>query len=113
MIDVLITSLRTNFVLEDQGPIMNYLGIHIEQDIDPATDFINSIRFTQVDLIDSILTNLSFLPNGQYPSSEQVKMHPTPMDKVLQPHPNAEEYPKTACAYHSIMGKLNFLAQST
>ena len=25
----------------------------------------------------------------------------------------AEEYPKTACSYRSIMGKLNFLAQST
>jgi len=70
MIDVPIASLHTDFVLEDQGPIANYLGIHIDQDINPMTNFINSIMFIQVGLIDSILTNLGFLPNGQYPSPE-------------------------------------------
>jgi len=70
MINVLIASLCTNFVLEDQGPIANYLGIHIDQDIDPMTNFINSIMFTQVGLIDSILTNPGLSPNGQYPSTE-------------------------------------------
>jgi len=66
--NALTASLCTNFVLEEQGPIANYLGIHIEQDIDSMTNFINSITFTQVGLIGSILTNLDFIPNSQYPS---------------------------------------------
>jgi len=34
------------------------------------------------------------------------------MDKVLKPCPDAPEYPNTTCSYHSVMGKLNFLAQA-
>jgi len=71
------------------------------------------MTLTQVGLIDDILNDLGFLPNGTYPSHEQVKMHSTLMEEVLHPCPNANPYPLNKCSYCLIVGKLNFLVQST
>jgi len=83
VIDAHIKSLKSKFVLEDQGPIKDYLGICIDQQINPKTNFIKCMILTQVGLINHILNDLGFFPNGTYPLHEQVKMHSTPMEEVL------------------------------
>jgi len=106
IINELIRSLSEEFVLQDKGSIEDYLGIHVDQQLNPDGS-INTITLTQSSLIDTILTDLGITYKTSRPNAKDV-----PILEVLHPHPDAVPYPKTAPNYRSIIGKLNFLAQS-
>ena len=40
VIDALIASLKMDFLLEDQGLIFDYLGIHINQVVNPEINYV-------------------------------------------------------------------------
>jgi len=54
IINALIASLREEFVLQDEGSISNYLGIHINQQTNSDRS-INNITLMQTGLMDTIL----------------------------------------------------------
>jgi len=113
VINALIDSLKSEFVLKDQGPIKDYLGICIDQQINPKTNFIECMTLTQVGLVDEILNNLGFLPNGTYPSHKQVKMHSTTDGEGHTPGmPWCWLISLKNVLLQSIVGKLTFLLQS-
>jgi hypothetical protein len=98
-IDNLIKNLSTTYLLEDQGDVHDYLGIHITKDSTSKT-----ISMTQPGLIESILQDLNI-------TSNHVTAY-TPSDSIL--YPDKDGIPrKESWNYRSIIGKLNFLAQNT
>jgi len=113
MIDTLLWDLQEEFVLQDQGLIDNFLGIHIESTLNESSGIVDHITLTQNGLIDSILQDLSLLHdhNSNEPRN-LANPRAIPISKVLHPNPNSEPYDATAVNYHSIISKLNFLAQN-
>jgi len=107
VINKLIASLGEEFVLQDEGSIENYLGIHVTQQLN-SDGTVKTITLTQLRLITSILSNLGITERTQQPKTRDV-----PIMVVLHPHPDADPYPLSTPNYRSIIGKLNFLAQST
>jgi hypothetical protein len=99
IIDALIQNLSNTYLLEDQGNIQDYLGIHIKKD---AT--LKTITMTQTGLIDSIIKDLGL--------NNTSNSKTTPSDSILYPDiggiPRQETW-----NYRSVIGKLNFLAQNT
>ena len=106
VIDALTADLQRDFMLKDEGDINDYLGVRVTRHVDTSTQQITSIVLTQTGLIDQILEDIGFI-------GARVNTVSTPADQVLQPSPDAPPYPTAAPNYRSIIGKLNFLAQST
>jgi hypothetical protein len=98
-IDALIKTLNETYLLEDQGTVSDYLGIQISKN---ATT--KNITMTQPGLIDSILQDLHLL-TGSHTKD-------TPAMGIL--HPDCQGHPREdKWNYHSLIGKLTYLAQNT
>ena len=95
----LLSSLSEEFILEDEGDIENFLGIHIERDPKNGT-----IIMTQTGLIDSILDDLGL-------TSQSTKKY-VPATTILHPDPDGAPR-KDPWNYRSVIGKLIFLGQMT
>jgi hypothetical protein len=92
-----ISALTVNYQIGDQGTVQDFLGVHITQST-PGT-----LQFTQPALIQSILSDLHLNP-----------CHPkyTPAISVLHPNHGGHSRNET-WNYHSIVGKLTYLAHMT
>ncbi len=99
IIDSLLQNLSQMYLLEDQGNIQDYLGIHICKD--PMN---KTITMTQTALIESIIKDLGL--------NNTSNTKTTPSDSILYPDTNGLPRQET-WNYRSIIGKLNFLAQNT
>jgi hypothetical protein len=98
-IDTLIKSLNESYQLEVQGSVSDYLGIRIIKD--PTT---RQITMTQPGLIESVLQDLHLVPGSHTKD--------TPAMGIL--HPDRSGHPcEDKWNYHSVIGKLNYLAQNT
>jgi hypothetical protein len=98
-IDALIANLSKTYLLEDQGSVQDYLGIRISKD--PVTKY---IHMTQTGLIESVLQDLNLLNDS--------KMKDTPSLGIL--YPDRDGVPcQHSWNYHSVIGKLNYIAQNT
>jgi hypothetical protein len=95
--------LSTEFLLEDEGDIENFLGINIKHTVN--SDGTVQITMTQTGLIDQILEDVGLV-------GDKVSQKRTPAKEILQPNPNAAPF-DAEWNYRSIIGKLNFLAQNT
>jgi Reverse transcriptase (RNA-dependent DNA polymerase) len=102
-IDDLCKSLSTEFLLKDEGNIENFLGIKIDHNL--ATDGTVTITMTQPGLINQIFEDVGLVGN-------KVTQKKMPACEVLHAHTDAAPF-DTMWNYHSIIGKLNFLAQNT
>jgi hypothetical protein len=99
VINSLLDKLSSTYLLEDQGDVNDYLGIHIFKDTTKRT-----ITMTQPGLIESIIADLNLNPNAN--------ISHTPSDSIL--HPDPDNTPRQdSWNYRSVIGKLNFLAQNT
>jgi len=99
-IDTLIKSLNETYLLEDQGTVNDYLGLHIQKS-QPT----NEIVMTQPGLIESILKDLRLDTLGTHTKD-------TPAMGIL--HPDRQGHPREdTWNYRSVIGKLNYLAQNT
>ncbi len=99
IINDLIKNLSETFILEDQGSVNDYLGIHINTD--PLT---NTILMSQTGLIESIISDVGLTSDSNTKT--------TPSDSILYPDRDGAPRQET-WNYRSIIGKLNFLAQNT
>jgi hypothetical protein len=99
IIDSLLKNLSTTYLLEDQGNVQDYLGIHICKD-----QMSKTITMTQTGLIESIIKDLGL--------NNTSNTKTTPSDSILYPDTNGLPRQET-WNYRSIIGKLNFLAQNT
>jgi len=114
VIDSLLRDLLEEFVLQDQGSIDNFLGIHIERTLNKSSGIIDHISLTQTGLIDSILWDPGLLhDNNCNEPRDPANPWAIPISKVLHPSPDSKPYNATAVNYCSIISKLNFLAQNT
>ena len=89
------------FILEDMGPLKDYLGIEIvEKD--------KRIYMTQTHLIDKIISIANL-------DTEQLNDAPTPASGILYKHQDSPEIaPEDApFNYQSLIGQLNYLAATT
>jgi hypothetical protein len=103
MISDLCKSLTTKFLLKDKGDIEGFLGIQINHCIE--SDGSITITMSQPGLIDQILEDVGL-------TRDQVTQKRMPAIQVLQPNPTAAPF-DASWNYHSLIGKLNFLAQNT
>jgi hypothetical protein len=83
--------------------IENFLGIKIDHDL--TANGTVMITMTQPGLINQILEDVGLV-------GDKVTQKKTPAREVLQVHSEATPF-DTTWNYHSIIGKLNFLAQNT
>jgi hypothetical protein len=107
--DDLCKSLSSNFLLKDEGDIKDFLGFRLSKSIDPADGSV-TIIITQPGLIDQILTDVGLIRVNEDSSPPHGKF--IPATEILHPHPNAAPF-SASWNYHSIIRKLNFLAQNT
>ena len=98
-IDSLLRALLSQYLLEDRGNVSDYLGIRITKD--PVT---REIHMSQPGLIEFILADLNLLHDSNTKD--------TPAMGIL--HPDWQGHPQQdSWNYHSLIGKLNYLAQNT
>jgi len=69
---------------------------------------IDTITLTQIGLITTILNDIGITERDCWPKTRDMLI-----TEVLHPYLDAAPYPSSAPNYCSIIGKLNFLAQST
>jgi len=89
--------------MKDEGEVKDFLGIRVSCNPQQGT-----ITLTQPGLIDSILQDLGLL------NAESKKVQPkyTPASSIL--HPDNDGLPREETwHYHSVIGKLNFIATNT
>jgi hypothetical protein len=99
VIDSIIQNLSQSFSLEDQGSMQDYLDIRIKKD--PQT---KTITMSQPGLIESVLHDLNLLHN--------FKIKDMPSIVILYPDRDGISRQDT-WSYHSIISKLNSIAQNT
>jgi hypothetical protein len=87
------------FLLEDQGSVHDYLGISITSGMNTKT-----ITIMQTGLIKSIIANVGLTMNSNAKT--------TPTVSIQYPDTGGPPRQET-WNYHSVIGKLNFIAQST
>ena len=89
------------FILEDQGPLKDYLGLEIVHKGD-------QVHITQAHLINKILNTANL-------SGDKVKTHATPAADILHKFPDSSEVPPDEAPfdYRSLIGQLNYLAATT
>ena len=85
--------------IEDQGHLANYVGVNIERLKE------GGIELTQLALIDSIITDVGL-------NNTATKPVPTKSHTILLTHKDQPEF-ALAFDYHSVTGKLNYLAQTS
>jgi len=101
-IDTVIQLLHSQFSIEDEGEISDYLGVKITKNHN------GTITLSQPHLIQSILLDLHLLNNKQ----ATTRTLPALTTKIL--HPDVEGKPfDNSFRYRSVIGKLNFLEKST
>ena len=110
-IDDFITSMQLpeprSFVLEDQGPLKDYLGIEIKESIDSAANQDHrTIHVTQKHLIDKILRTTGMDKDHVTPSS-------VPAAPSVRLNPQGKHCDKPPFNYRSAIGQLNYLAATT
>jgi hypothetical protein len=99
VIDQLIKSLSTTYLLEDHGSFNDYLGICINKDSAYQTT-----HMAQPGLIESILHDLNLLHDSKTKDTSALGiLHPDHYG-----HPCQETW-----NYRSVIDKLNYLAQNT
>lgn len=97
VIDDLLNTLQSTYVIGEQGTVQDFLGLRISTDSDGA------LHFQQEGLINSIISDLHLTDSAS---------KPTPAVHVL--HPDERGAPREELwNYRSIIGKLNFLAHMT
>lgn len=99
IIDSLIAKLSEIYKLEDQGDILDYLGLRIEKD-----STLKTITMTQTGLIESIIQDLHLDASSNTKS--------TPSDSILYSDTNGVPR-QESWNYRSVIGKLNYLAQNS
>ena len=100
IIDELIASLQKDFSLTDEGDIDKYLGIKVE------TNSKGETKLSQPHLIDRIITAVPGMSEANIADVHAIK------DAVL--HKDQGGAPrKQDWHYHSVIGMLNFLCNST
>jgi hypothetical protein len=97
----LIQGLKTNFNVTDKGDLKEYLGVLVKKEADGRT------KLSQPHLIQQILDDLWF--------NEKTKTKPTPAPggQILQKELDAELPMDDDFHYRSVIGKTNFLENST
>jgi hypothetical protein len=101
-INTVMRLLHSQFSIEVEGEISDYLGVKVTKNQD------GSITLNQPHLIQSILSDLHLRDNKQATS----RAMPALTTKIL--HPDAEGTPfNNSFHYRSAIGKLNFLEKST
>jgi Reverse transcriptase (RNA-dependent DNA polymerase) len=99
-IDIAIADISSKFSITSKDTVSDFLGVHIQQKVD------GSIEMTQPTLIQSIHDDL-----GLKEDSNTTQL-PAPSTRIIWAHhgssPHAESW-----HYRSVIGTLNFLAQST
>jgi len=100
-VDHVISTLKTTFLLKDEGEICDFLGIRVNRNLQNGT-----ISLIQPGLIDSVLTNLGLL------TDERVHGKYTPSATILHSDPDGALRQET-WNYRSVIGKLNFIAANT
>jgi hypothetical protein len=97
VINVVVSTLRQDYEIGDQGSVQDFLGVNIR------VDDTGSTHFTQPALIQSILSDLNLA---------DCHRKFTPAISVL--HPDHGGYARSeSWNYRSLIGKLNYLAQMT
>jgi hypothetical protein len=99
-IDKLKIEMGQVFEMTDEGDLNDYLGVNIDRRPD------GTIELTQPHLIDQIIEDVNFVPETK------TKNTPALSSKTLQREPDSEDH-KATWHYPSLIGKLNFLLQST
>ena len=99
IIDSLIAKLSEIYKLEDQGDVLDYLGLRIEKD-----STLKTITMTQTGLIESIIQDLHLDASSNTKS--------TPSDSILYSDTNGVPR-QESWNYRSVIGKLNYLAQNS
>jgi hypothetical protein len=98
-IDNLISELNKTYLLEDQGNVLDYLGIRITNDPTSKT-----ITMQQTGLIESIISDVGLTTTSNTKT--------TPSDSIL--HSDPSNTPRQeSWNYRFVLGKLNFFAQNT
>ena len=99
-LDQVIADIKaTGLEITDEGSVADFLGVNIKQEGD-------SFHLTQPKLIESILKDLS-LPTGS-----STKDIPMASSKLLSRHKESSDFDQHF-PYRRVIGKLNFLEQST
>ena len=95
------------FVLEDQGPLKDYLGIEIKEAIESKSDESNrTIHVTQPHLIAKILKTCGL-------DKEHVNPSAVPAAPSLRLNKSGKECTSPPFNYRSAIGQLNYLAATT
>jgi len=101
-INTVMQLLHSQFSIEDEGEISDYLGVKVTKNQD------GTITLSQPHLVKSILSDLHLLDNKQATS----RTLPALTTKIL--HPDTQGTPfDNSFHYRSVIGKLNFLEKST
>jgi hypothetical protein len=89
-----------SYVLEDLGDVTSYLGIQVHK------SKAGTINLTQPHLISKILVSAGF---------ERREINPalTPAAEVLKKYPDSRSVPTSEFHYRSVIGQLNYLANTT
>jgi hypothetical protein len=106
-IDMLIDELQSNFNVEDEGDLEDYLGVRVTKMKD------GSIKLDQPHLIDSILRDLNLTDESGAPRTGVTsRKTPALSTRIIGPDKGgaAFNYP---WEFRSVIGKLNFLEKST
>jgi hypothetical protein len=96
-----INELKQHFLLDDEGEVKNFLGIHVARDPKSRT-----ITLTQPGLIEGVLEDLGLTRPGQQEKKR------TPCVQILHPDADGAEQEET-WNYRSVLGKLQFIAANT
>ena len=101
-IETVMQLLHSQFSIEDEGEISDYLGVKVTKNQD------GTITLSQPHLIQSILSDLHLLDNKQATS----RTLPALTTKILHSNAGGEPF-DNSFHYRSVIGKLNFLEKST
>jgi hypothetical protein len=101
-LDKVFKLLDSTFVVSDEGTISDYLGIKVTRLED------GNLKFTQPQLIDSILVDCGLQKNNANPRDT-----PALSSRILLRDDDGKSWPDEKWKYRSIIGKLNFLEKST
>ena len=95
-----LRSSKQNFTIEDEGVVGDFMGVKIDRSDD------GTVTLTQPQLIDLIIEDLNMKDNTK------LRAVPACSSKLLHKDADGESI-EASFHYHSVIGKLNFLEQST
>jgi hypothetical protein len=102
-IEDILTKLRSQFNIDDEGDMSDYLGVRVTREKD------GTIHLTQPHLIESILRDLHLIDKKQ----TTTRALPALTTRILHPDATGTPFNNRTFHYRSIVGRLNFLEKST